>query len=88
MKRLTKIQIHTPRYTKTRPYHKIDYQEMSLAITQDPETIQILKEHNPDVIAQKIIQLIQKHLDQRNPNKINPNKTKNKSFHLQKNRIL
>ena len=65
--RLTKQQIHTPRYTQSRPYHQIDYISLCQNISNDPLIVDILNDPDVDSIAKKIIDLISFHLEQYAP---------------------
>ena len=75
--RLTKQQVHTPRYTQTRPYNQIDYEILYQNIANDPLIRVILNYTNVDTIAQNIINLITYHLEQNSPLRTLQTKKKN-----------
>ena len=78
--RMTKVPIHNPRYTQTRAYHLIDYDSLNLHIANDPQLYQILLEHDPNIISQKISETIIHHLDRNAPLRIIQSKNKSDKF--------
>ena len=79
--RLTKDPQRKPRYTTSRQYSQINYQEMCQAINQDPRLYEAMQTSDTDIIANLIIQVIRDQLDDRAPKRrvqVN-NKTTNPS---------
>ena len=65
--RLTKTPTRVPRYTSSRAYSKIDYEEMKNEIKSDPRLAATLRLNDPDNIAANIIEIIRNQLDTRAP---------------------
>ena len=67
--RLTKEPVRRPRYTTTRAYHRINYQEMAEEINSDHRLQRAMQINDSDVIAQLIIEVIRDQIDKRAPKK-------------------